>query len=183
VGEGPRAAATVPTAHRPGLGDRLPWRALERQLIENWTGLLGVLVLVAGITFLVVNIALRLGPVARFLLTLAAAAALIAPSLGWSQHPRWRSLVAWLRSGGVELMLNTAYDAGERPASPESARVRAHADTLLYISCDDADAFAEAVTARGLEVLEVRTAPHGTREAHLRDPDGYALCFQSRVAA
>jgi glyoxylase I family protein len=90
---------------------------------------------------------------------------------------------AWLRSGGVELMLNTAYDAGERPASPESARVRAHADTLLYVSCDDADAFAEAVRARGLEVLEVRTAPHGTREAHLRDPDGYALCFQSRVAA
>lgn len=115
VGEGPRAAATVPTAHRPGLGDRLPWRALERQLIENWTGLLGVLVLVAGITFLVVNIALRLGPVARFLLTLAAAAALIAPSLGWSQHPRWRSLVAWLRSGGAALALFACLASGSLP--------------------------------------------------------------------
>ncbi|WP_298124567.1 VOC family protein [Brevundimonas sp.] len=90
---------------------------------------------------------------------------------------------AWLRSGAVELMLNTAYDAGERPASPDPERVQAHSDTLFYFSCDDADAFAEAVKARGLEVLEIRTAPHGSREVHLRDPDGYSLCFQSRVTA
>jgi hypothetical protein len=115
AGDGPRAAAPVPAARRPGLGDRLPWRALERQLIENWTGLLGVLVLVAGITFLVVNIALRLGPLARFLLTLAAAAALIAPSLGWAQHPRWRSLVAWLRSGGAALALFACMASGSLP--------------------------------------------------------------------
>ncbi|MEB3277255.1 MAG: hypothetical protein VKM92_09855, partial [Cyanobacteriota bacterium] len=86
-----------------------------RQLIENWTGLLGVLVLVAGITFLVVNIALRLGPLARFLLTLAAAAALIAPSLRWAMHPRWRSLVAWLRSGGAALTLFACLAGGSLP--------------------------------------------------------------------
>ncbi|MFN9917845.1 MAG: hypothetical protein ACK53L_34980, partial [Pirellulaceae bacterium] len=60
-------------------------------------------------------IALRLGPVARFLLTLAAAAALIAPSLGWSQHPRWRSLVAWLRSGGAALALFACLASGSLP--------------------------------------------------------------------
>lgn len=29
---------------------------------------------------------------------------------------------AWLRLGGAELMLNTAYDAGERAASREASR-------------------------------------------------------------
>jgi hypothetical protein len=113
--ERPRAAEPVPENHPSGLADRLPWRALERQLIENWTGLLGVLVLVAGITFLVVNIALSLGPLARFLLTLAAAAALIAPSLRWAQNPRWRSLVAWLRSGGAALALFACLAGGSLP--------------------------------------------------------------------
>ncbi|MFZ4567394.1 MAG: hypothetical protein ACOYMY_13120, partial [Prochlorococcaceae cyanobacterium] len=37
------------------------WRRLERALIENWTGILGVMVLVAGVTFLAVSLALRMG--------------------------------------------------------------------------------------------------------------------------
>ncbi|MFN6134574.1 MAG: hypothetical protein ACK46L_17020 [Synechococcaceae cyanobacterium] len=114
----PRVNASPPPPRRDQgreLDKRLPWRGLERQLIENWTGLIGVLVLVAGITFLVVNIALRLGPLARFLLTLAAAAALIAPSLRWGRHPRWRSLVAWLRSGGAALALFACLAGGSLP--------------------------------------------------------------------
>ena len=50
------APRTVPT--RPG--PRAPGK-LERLLVENWTGILGVLVVVAGVTFIVVNVGLQLG--------------------------------------------------------------------------------------------------------------------------
>src|SRR5436305_8503461 len=46
---------------------------------------------------------------------------------------------AWLRLGGAEVMLNTAYDAGERPAVREVCRWRGHEDTALYIGCPDVD--------------------------------------------
>jgi len=40
-----------------------------------------------------------------------------------------------LHGHGAELMLNTAYDEGERPEQPERARVVAHGDTALYFGC------------------------------------------------
>lgn len=91
------------------------WRRLERQLIENGTGILGVVVLVAGITFLVVNLALRFGPLPRFLLTQAVAAGLIAPSLIWHAPGRWRPLSLWLRSGGAALALFACLAGGGMP--------------------------------------------------------------------
>jgi hypothetical protein len=55
-------------------------------------------------------------------------------------HPI-RSAFGWalLRRGGAELMLNTAYEDDSRPASPEPARVAAHADTGLFFECADVD--------------------------------------------
>jgi len=46
---------------------------------------------------------------------------------------------ALLRRDGVELMLNTAYEADARPSSPDPARVRAHGNTALYFACRDVD--------------------------------------------
>jgi glyoxylase I family protein len=40
------------------------------------------------------------------------------------QFSRWM----WLRNAGVELMLNTAYDANERPPSRDDARELGHRD-------------------------------------------------------
>jgi hypothetical protein len=91
------------------------WRRLERTLIENWTGILGVVVLVAGVTFLAVSLALRLGPLARFLLTLLVALALILPSALWGRRHSWRRLSLWMRSGGAALILFACVAAGGLP--------------------------------------------------------------------
>ncbi len=88
---------------------------LVQQLIDNGTGILGVVILVAGITFLVVNLALRFGPLPRFLLTQAIAAGLIAPSLIWRAPGRWRPLCLWLRSGGAALALFACLAGGSLP--------------------------------------------------------------------
>ncbi len=81
------------------------WPRLERLLIEHWTGIVGVLVVVAGITFLAINLALRLQPFDRFLLLLAAAALLAAPSLLAGRWPAWKALADWMRSGAGALVL------------------------------------------------------------------------------
>ena len=58
----------------------------------------------------------------------------------------------WLKCGESELMLNTAYEANERPAAPDPARVNAHADVILYFGCDDVDAAYADFHGRGILV-------------------------------
>ncbi|HJV43841.1 VOC family protein [Caulobacter sp.] len=86
---------------------------------------------------------------------------------------------AWLRLDGADLMLNTAYDAGERPAEPDPPRVAAHIDTGLFFGCPDVDATYEALRAAGLDPAPPRVAPYGMKQLWLTDPDGYQLCFQA----
>ena len=64
-----------------------------------------MLVVVAGITFLAINLALRLQPLERFLLLLAAAALLAAPSRLAGRRPAWKPLADWMRSGAAALVL------------------------------------------------------------------------------
>ena len=85
---------------------------------------------------------------------------------------------AWLRLGGANLMLNTAYDEGERPPARDPARWNGHRDTCLFFACPDVDAVYDALTARGLELRPPHRAPYGMKQLHLNDPDGYELCFQ-----
>lgn len=87
----------------------------------------------------------------------------------------------WLRLGDADLMLNTAYDSGERPPERDPARQAAHDDLCLYFNVPDVDAAAAHLRARGLDVEGPRTAAYGMRQAWLDDPDGYQLCFQTRV--
>ncbi len=84
----------------------------------------------------------------------------------------------WLRRDGAELMLNTAYDAGERPAARDGPREAGHGDTCLYIGCADLDATHADLAARGLAVTPPARAPYGLRRFSLRDPDGFELVFQ-----
>ena len=83
-----------------------------------------------------------------------------------------------LRAGDIELMLNTAYDAGEQPGAPDPARVEAHRDTALYFACPDVDAAYEALRGAVRDIERPRIAPYGMKQLHLRDPDGYEICFQ-----
>lgn len=90
------------------------------------------------------------------------------------RHVHW----CWLKLGDAHLMLNTAYDSGERPPAREPARQAAHDDVCLYFECADVDAMADLLRSQGLEVEGPRTAPYGMRQTWLHDPDGYQLCFQ-----
>ncbi len=83
-----------------------------------------------------------------------------------------------LRLNGVEIMLNTAYDEGERPDQRDPARQGPHDDTCLYFGCANLDVAYEQLRALGVAAQPPRTAWYGMRQLNLRDPDGYALCLQ-----
>ena len=83
-----------------------------------------------------------------------------------------------LRRDKIELMLNTAYDLGERPEAPDPARVLAHRDTALFFLCPDVDAAYRALRDAGLAMDPPWTAPYGMRQLSFPDPDGYEICLQ-----
>lgn len=91
-----------------------------------------------------------------------------APGGGW----------AWLRHGDAELMLNTAYDDGERPPNPDPARLLGHEDTGLFIGCPDVDGAYEELRAKGVEVSKPKVAHYGMKQMYLKDPDGFGICLQ-----
>lgn len=79
---------------------------------------------------------------------------------------------------GVQLMLNTAYEADARPAAPDPARIAAHDDTCLYFGCPDVDAAYAYLREKGIQLKPPKVAPYGMKQLYLHDPDGYRLCFQ-----
>jgi catechol 2,3-dioxygenase-like lactoylglutathione lyase family enzyme len=85
---------------------------------------------------------------------------------------------AWLRHGNADLMLNTAYDDGRRPAAPDTARVAAHGDTGLYLGCEDLDGAYAHLLAHAVKAQPPEVAAYGMKQLYATDPDGYALCFQ-----
>ena len=87
-----------------------------------------------------------------------------------------------LRLNGVELMLNTAYEADDRPAAPDPARVAAHADTAIFFGCPDVDATFAWLRARGVAVKEPTLTSYGFRSMSVKDPDGYDLVVHWPVA-
>ena len=93
------------------------------------------------------------------------------------EQPDW----VWIRLQDAELMLNTAYEAGERPAAPDPTRVVSHADTGLYFDCPDVDEVYRYLQKQGVEVNPPKVAPYGMRQLYVRDPDGYNLCFQCKA--
>jgi catechol 2,3-dioxygenase-like lactoylglutathione lyase family enzyme len=85
---------------------------------------------------------------------------------------------AWLRHGDAQVMLNTAYEADQRPPEPDAARVRAHADTALFMGCEDLDGAYAYLVARGVKAQPPKVAPYGMKQLYATDPDGYELCLQ-----
>ena len=83
-----------------------------------------------------------------------------------------------LKSGGGELMLNTAYDEGERPPSPDRDRAAAHADTTLYFACEDLDGAYRHLVVNGVPAEQPKIAYYGMRQLYAKDPDGFGICFQ-----
>jgi len=84
----------------------------------------------------------------------------------------------WLRRNEIDLMLNTAYEYGSRPQSPDPQRIASHGDTGLFIASPDIDAVYAHLLAKGIEVEKPNVAPYGMKQLYVRDPDGFGLCFQ-----
>ncbi len=84
----------------------------------------------------------------------------------------------WLKWNNADLMLNTAYETPYRPERPESTRVAAHDDTILYFGCSDVDEAYKIFLSKGLTLNPPTIAPYGMKQIYLHDPDGYGLCFQ-----
>jgi len=87
----------------------------------------------------------------------------------------------WLKSGESELMLNTAYEADDRPPAPDLARIAAHADVTLYFGCDNVESAHTELRARGIATREPFVTGYGMKQLYLKDPDGYEICLQEPV--
>ena len=81
----------------------------------------------------------------------------------------------WLRSGNVDIMLNTKYDSNERPAHPPK---QPPPDVAFYIHCSDIDLAYRELTARGLKAPPPQVARYGNKHFDVVDPDGYSVIFQ-----
>lgn len=85
---------------------------------------------------------------------------------------------ALLSRGDLAIMLNTAYDAGERPVAPDPVRIAAHADTCLYFACADVDAAFAHLRELAIACGPPTLSPYGMRQLAFHDPDGYAITLQ-----
>ncbi len=91
------------------------WRGLERKFVENWTGVLGAAVVVAGVGFLGIYTALHLAPVYRFFLTIAFSGAFLGTSALLHRRERWRMFAHWVRSAGAAIFLFACAASGGLP--------------------------------------------------------------------
>jgi uncharacterized glyoxalase superfamily protein PhnB len=94
------------------------------------------------------------------------------------RHFQW----ALLKHGPAAVMLNTAYDVGERPAALAKSVVVAHGDTCLYLGCPDVDAAYDLLKSKGAAQRPPKVTAYGMKQLYLRDPDGYAVCLQQAAS-
>jgi glyoxylase I family protein len=85
---------------------------------------------------------------------------------------------AMLRHGDTELMLNTAYDEGERPDQPDPARIASHGEVVFYFGCPDVDGAYRHLLVNGVSVEPPKLVQYGFNVLSVFDPDGYHLCLQ-----
>lgn len=97
--------------------------------------------------------------------------------LGFEMVSGDESFWCMLKSGVTTIMLNTAYEADERPPAPDAARVRGHGDASLYLSTPDPAAVYAQLSAKGWPATEPAVTGYGMREVKTKDPDGFPLSF------
>ncbi|MGI4760030.1 MAG: hypothetical protein ACRYF0_04955 [Janthinobacterium lividum] len=81
------------------------WERASTVLLENWTGILGAVVLVTGVGFLGIYAALRVAPPLRFLLICAFAGGLLGVRFALRQKEFATKLNAWLLSSAAAIFL------------------------------------------------------------------------------
>jgi len=112
----PTVAAAPPavTEHRESPSQQR-WRRIERQLVGNWTGILGTVVVLVGITFIGAYAGLQLSPLFRSVLIAGAAGVLTGASYVLGRTARWEPLALWLKSGGAAVFLFATFAASAIP--------------------------------------------------------------------
>lgn len=88
-----------------------------------------------------------------------------------------------LKLGRAELMLNTAYESGKRPATRDALRQGGHKDTMLFFGCPDVDGAYAWLKQKVPSIQPPQIAPYGMKQLFLRDPDDYGICLQWPTAA
>ncbi|PKL39639.1 MAG: hypothetical protein CVV44_05305 [Spirochaetae bacterium HGW-Spirochaetae-1] len=91
------------------------WSKFEKQLVENWTGILGAAILVMGVGFLGIYALLTLSALFRFGMIILVALALFASYVLLRKKDSWMKLARWLRSAGSAVLLFAVIGAGGIP--------------------------------------------------------------------
>lgn len=81
------------------------WAKTEKQFIENWTGILGAVIMVAGVVFFGIFAAVKVTAFYRFLLITGFAVLLTAAFIYLKRHDKWVKLALWLRSSAGAVFL------------------------------------------------------------------------------
>lgn len=92
---------------------------------------------------------------------------------GDEDHADW----VLLENQSIQVMLNTAYEAHQRPDMEDVIRKNHHQDFCLYFGCPDIDKLYAHLHSVGYAVDSPGITGYGWKALHLVDPDGYGLCF------
>jgi glyoxylase I family protein len=82
-----------------------------------------------------------------------------------------------LQLGDSMVMLNTRYEAHDRPPAPDPVRTGHHDDASIYFGCPDVNAAYAELRARGVAATEPHVTHYGFRTMSVKDPDGFSLVF------
>jgi hypothetical protein len=110
----PFAMRSVPPP-RPPRKKNETWAKIEQQFAENWTGILGSVIMVIGVGFLGIYAALKLSAVGRFSLITGFAAALCGLFFYLQNKKEWLKMALWLRSSAGAIFLFACVGANGLP--------------------------------------------------------------------
>ncbi|RTQ50722.1 hypothetical protein EJV47_08810 [Hymenobacter gummosus] len=116
----PRPVAPRPQTRRP---QPVPvertgpswWERVSAVVLENWTGILGAVILVTGVGFLGIYAALRIAPIYRFLLINGFALSLLGAEFYLRRKSFGAQLAVWLQSSAAAIFLFTCVGAVSIP--------------------------------------------------------------------
>jgi len=109
-----RAAVSAPKKREPSEFEKM-LQKLQDEFIENWTGILGSVIMVAGIGFLGIYGALKVTPFYRFLIITLFAVVLSALFVSLNMMSKWKQFSYWLGSSAAAIFLFACIGSGSIP--------------------------------------------------------------------
>jgi len=87
----------------------------ERQFVDNWTGILGSIIIVMGASFIGIYSVMKVTPFVRFLIVVFFSVALFGIYWKLRNNKKWNKLGLWLRSTAAAIFLFACLGAGGIP--------------------------------------------------------------------